>query len=251
MVLFIVSLKIISYFYFSAYDVVGGDYLQIPINYKAEIISREFQKIFSYKSFDLLNLDISYPEIFLYHNLTAQDNINYYYQQEAYKFIDYAITVLRQNAIALFPLFSPYDAVMKYTVTLNETCLLSTYFDQYQYAGGAHGSTLRSSSNWNLNTGAEITLKDLFDDMDNYTQFVIKQIISLADQQMSLEEPIYFEDYKTLILKNFNPKSFYITPTGLTIYYQQYEVAPYAGGIREFNLSYESLGISKPGCTIK
>ena len=52
---------------------------------------------------------------------------------------------------------------------------------------------------------------------------------------------MYFDDYQDLIKKNFNPQSFYLTPNGLVIYYQQYEVGPYAAGIIEFTIPYEQI----------
>ena len=48
----------------------------------------------------------------------------------------------------------------------------------------------------------------------------------------------YFENYKELINKTFNPNSFYCTPEGISVYYQQYDIAPYSSGIREFLMPY-------------
>jgi hypothetical protein len=59
---------------------------------------------------------------------------------------------------------------------------------------------------------------------------------------------IYFDDYKKLIVENFNPQSFIITPDSLDFYYQQYDIAPYASGIIVFSIPYEDLGIPKPHC---
>ena len=46
----------------------------------------------------------------------------------------------------------------------------------------------------------------------------------------------YFDDYAKLIQNTFNPDSFYLFPGGVVIYFQQYDIAPYATGLPEFVL---------------
>lgn len=224
-------------------------------NLKASIFTREIQKMFIYKSVKMLTLDISYPEIHLDINLPGQNYINAFYRREANRFSNYASTQLQKSAIQNyeytlkndFP-FHAYDAVMKYTVTLNADCLLSTYFDQYEFTGGAHGNTIRSSSNWDLITGQPIEMEDLFEASEDYSRIVITQIINLANQQFRKNENIYFDDYKELIIKYFNPSHFNLNPEGITVYYQQYEIGPYVSGIITFDIPYNRLGIPSPGC---
>jgi len=61
-----------------------------------------------------------------------------------------------------------------------------------------------------------------------------------ADENMQ-QQPIYFEDYRNLIVQHFNPASYYLSNDGLVIYYQQYEIAPYATGIVEFTIPFSVL----------
>jgi hypothetical protein len=62
---------------------------------------------------------------------------------------------------------------------------------------------------------------------------------------------IYFENYRSLIVRYFNPNSFNLSPDTLSVYYQQYEIGPYVSGIIVFNIPYESLRLTKPGCYLK
>ena len=39
-----------------------------------------------------------------------------------------------------------------------------------------------------------------------------------------------------MVIDNFNPKSFFITNKGVSVYYQQYDIAPYSSGIRVFEI---------------
>lgn len=90
-------------------------------------------------------------------------------------------------------------------------------------------------------------MRDLFPRGTNYRRLVLEQILKQADKMME-ENPILFEDYRQLIVKYFDPDSFNLTPKGISVYYQQYEIGPYASGIITFEIPYESLGIDKPMC---
>ena len=45
-----------------------------------------------------------------------------------------------------------------------------------------------------------------------------------------------FEDYPYLLRNKFNQNHFFLRPGYIVIYYQQYEIAPYATGIPEFSI---------------
>lgn len=109
--------------------------------------------------------------------------------------------------------------------------ILSLYVDYYQYTGGAHGSTVRCGYNYDLKTGRNVSLKDLFKTDYNYQKIIneyIKEAINKAPE-------MYFSDDM-----GFNgiaaDQSFYVQNGVLTIYFGQYEIAPYAAGIPEFKL---------------
>lgn len=225
------------------------------INKKADISTNKIKRGYKYNNVTMLNLDIEYPNILLSHGSAIQSRINIHYSNSAKNFHRYAVRTLLPNAIEQyknavkneFP-FNAYEAVMRYTVTQNSNCTLSTFSDKYEFTGGAHGNTVRTSDNWNLQTGRIIRMSDLFEGYGNYKVLVIKRIIEQANANMEENPNIYFEDYKKLIVENFNPQSFNITPDSLEVYYQQYDIGPYASGIIVFSLPYESLGIEKPHC---
>ena len=47
-----------------------------------------------------------------------------------------------------------------------------------------------------------------------------------------------FDDYPELLRSTFQAGNFYLTPEGIVIYYQQYDIAPYSSGITEFLLPF-------------
>lgn len=222
-------------------------------NNSAEISIRETTREFTYDRTTMLNLKIQRPVVRLNFNNSAQNRINQHYFSKANDFYRTAYTELYPQAVKLyreskesgFP-FHAFEAIMQYKITYNEACHLSSYSDSYQYTGGAHGTTLRSSETFSLKTGKKLALKDLFPPDFNYRGFLLGQIITQADEIME-QEQIFFDDYRELIVQNFNPESFYLEPEGLVIYYQQYDIAPYASGIIEFIIPYSAWGF-KPEC---
>jgi hypothetical protein len=226
------------------------------INTSANVITKNIKDVLTHKQAIVMNIDIEYPNISLKNGKIAQPRINLRFNNIAKRFYDYAVDTLLPGAIELYERsikesypFHAYDIVMKYNVTLNDKCTLSTYYDQYQYTGGAHGTTLRLSDTFSLQTGNVIKLEDLFENTRNYKEVIIKQIINQANENMLKNPGIYFDDYKKLIIENFSDDNFYITPKTLDIYYQQYDIAPYSTGIVVFSIPYKKLVIKSPQCT--
>lgn len=222
-------------------------------NYSAGITMRQTERDFSYDNTVVLTLSIRRPVVSIVGNSQAQRRINRNFSAQAGSFFYRASTILYRQAIreyidaqvSDFP-FRRFDAVMQYEITFNAECHLSSFNDRYEYTGGAHGSTLRASGTFDLNTGQKLTLRHFFPDEPNYRGLLLGQILMQADKNME-ENPIYFEDYRTLIVKYFNPESYYLSEEGFNIYYQQYEIAPYATGIVVFTIPYSVAGTA-PSC---
>lgn len=220
--------------------------------YKADISMHEYKKIFEYNNVKVLELSIKYPKISLRYNPLAESIINNKINMEFYNYIRYAKCLYKQaikgyydSRINDYP-FRSYSAYMEYTVTYNENCFLSLYFDEYEFTGGAHGSTLRSSDTWELCYGTRLPLSIFFRSSTDFKHLLIDEMISQAEH-IQQSQHIYFDDYKLLIIKNFNEDNFYLTPSGITIYYQQYDIAPYSTGIVEFIIPYSIINW-QPNC---
>ncbi len=102
------------------------------------------------------------------------------------------------------------------------------------FQGGAHGNTKRESQNWNLQNGKQIPLKDLFPNNPYFMIDILKEINCQIATQLESGENDYFDNYCQLVLENFNPHNFYLTPKGITLFFNQYEIAPYSSGIPTF-----------------
>lgn len=215
------------------------------LNYCASIVMCKTKRTFTYNNTPVLTLSICYPKVSLHHCPYAQDSVNFQIQAQVCDFLHYASSDLYQQAIATyqesqenaFP-FRRYEAILQYEITYNQHCHLSLYRDQYVYTGGAHGGTVRMSDTWDLMSGCSIPLSGFFPADQDYRTLLIDQITNQANEKMQQNPGIFFEDYRALIVKYFNEEHYYLTSSGVAIYYQQYEIAPYATGIVIFTIPY-------------
>lgn len=208
----------------------------------AAITMRKTSKIYQYNNTEIVKLTIEYPEITLASSPEAAEHIN---EEIALQVNEYAKSAdeLYQEAVETYDDFQkegypfhPWEAYWQLQVTYNAHGLLSLYTDQYVYSGGAHGNTLRSSATWELTQGGLRTLDSFYESGFDYQSLVLETILKQARENLAQEPYIYFEEYQDSIKGCFNPQSFYLTPDGLVIYYQQYEIAPYSTGIVEFTI---------------
>lgn len=135
--------------------------------------------------------------------------------------------------------FFPYELISGYTVTDNKGCITSLFFDQYTYAGGAHGSTVRSSDTWDFRNGKRLTLADFYPHDPSYRENLLKELQRQVAERQEAGQNTYFEDFGKLLPKTWQPDHFFVTPEGIVIYFQQYDIAPYSTGIPEFLLPFE------------
>jgi len=131
----------------------------------------------------------------------------------------------------------PYGIYSKYTIAEENSLLISLYNDYYEYLGGAHGMTTRTSYTIDKQKESLITLKELFVQGYTYADIINKKI----KEDISKNPENYFDlgnEFKG-ISEN---QSFYIEGNNLVIYYQLYDIAPYVFGIPEFKIPLKLFG---------
>jgi hypothetical protein len=218
-----------------------------------QVKNNTIQDTMYYKKELVLTYKIEYPSFSS--NQFQTNRLNQFYRMKALAFEQYcrqrlfrlAIKEYEYSVANGFPVRA-FDAVLAYKITYNERCTLSLYFDRYEYTGGAHGTTTRYSDTWNLKNSKLIPLRQLFIRSIDYVNYIIKSIIAQIEQQIKDGNNIYFDDYEKNVRKYFNPNKFYLSKQGVVIYFQQYEIAPYAAGIVEFTIPYTDKNVVEPSC---
>ena len=118
---------------------------------------------------------------------------------------------------------------------------LLTYRYRYEeYTGGAHGIYMTSFLNLNLETMTPVRLADLFvnDYEEPLTDLLWNQL--MADHKVTTHEALEEIGYATT--GRLEPtENFFLTPEGITFYYNVYEITPYAMGPVEITLPYDAM----------
>jgi hypothetical protein len=203
----------------------------------------------------IMKYTIKYPQFKSeeYHILT--DKLNSLYRTKALMYERSNIMNLYQMAMVEyeysvannFPV-RQFEDYVDFTATYNENCALSLYFDQYEYTGGAHGLTVRYSDTWNLQKSKRMDLNEIFPHKSDYREYVIDTINQQISEEIATGNNPYFENYSELVNENFKANNFYLTEEGVIIYFQQYDIAPYATGLPEFLIPYATEGAVPPKC---
>ncbi len=209
----------------------------------------------AYCNVPILKYTCTYPDFTSNDPCVNTYRINDYYKNAAQEFALHVMKTLWPSAVADYknslrndyPIHE-YEAVYSFTMTLNENCLLSLYTEQYEYTGGAHGSTVRRGDTWLLPQGKKLSLQELFPPCSAYVLHIETAVIAQIEAQMADGSGAYFDNYRQLVVQTFNPRQFYLTPEGLAVFFQQYDIAPYSSGIPTFILPYEEIGAVLPKC---
>ncbi len=128
------------------------------------------------------------------------------------------------------PIF-PYQISSIYTISEDNNLFISLYNDYYEYLGGAHGMTTRTSYTIDKENEILLTLKELFVKQYNYNDIINTKI----KEEIEKEPENYFDSGN--VFKGISEdQGFYIEGDNLIIYYQLYDIAPYAFGIPKFKI---------------
>jgi hypothetical protein len=124
-----------------------------------------------------------------------------------------------------------------FNVPFNQKNLVVIEITGYNYPfGAAHGMPVQKYVHIDLETGSIYQIKDLFKSNSLYVK-VISGII--ADQIKSNESYSYvFPDSYKGIQAN---QPFFINEKGLNIYFEPYEIAPYAAGFPTFTIPFDDI----------
>lgn len=193
----------------------------------------------TYKGTVIVTYKIEYPQIFpSYYPI---QKFNHFNEQKAFELEQYAKETLFANSKEQYDYnvshgypVMVYELILQTNITYNQSPIISLYQDEYTFTGGAHGSTIRTSQNWNLAYQNQFTLSDIYPNDPNYILFILQEIVKQIPEKGA---DFYFDDYCCLVLETFNPQHFYLTPHSLVIYFQQYDIAPYSTGIPTFEIS--------------
>ena len=81
--------------------------------------------------------------------------------------------------------------------------------------------------------GKQLDLCCFYPNNPYYVIDILKNINSQIKQQIE-QGGFYFDNYCELVLESFRLNNYYLTSNGISIFFQQYDIAPYSSGIPVF-----------------
>lgn len=126
------------------------------------------------------------------------------------------------------------DYQTDFKVKFNQSPYLSILTSNYMYTGGAHGNTVVESFNYNTTDGSRIYLTDILTTEDQ-----LKEVQNYV-WEYAIERPeIFYPDLKKEDVILTKDTAFYFNESGITLVFQQYEIAPYVSGNQEIVIPEE------------
>ena len=184
---------------------------------------------------DTLKITIQYPELVGLDNAVVQDKLNSLFAELASDAKNRAKEAEKNIIPEQIAWGIKAECYFTYEVKYNHQDLLSIVFSDYQYGGGAHGLTIQSSYTFDLKTGTEYKLKDLFKAGSDYVSLISSEVKKQMEERDMTEFLLYpFHSIKT-------DQDFYLSDNAVTVYFQAYEYLAYAYGIPEFTVEFSIL----------
>ncbi|MFD1927033.1 DUF3298 and DUF4163 domain-containing protein [Sporosarcina siberiensis] len=162
------------------------------------------------------NVKVYYPTVINLKNRAVEQKVN-----------EQIISTFNKMLIEQY-FFDPIliELIAYFEIKTNLRGILSLNLIVYSFTGGAHGMTIIKSLTFDVHTGKDYSLNELFKPGSDYEKTlsgIIRQKIKVWDIQLIVD----FEGVRS-------GQDFYIADSVLVIYFQLYEITPYAVGFPYF-----------------
>ena len=139
-------------------------------------------------------------------------------------------------------------ADLTHRVTCCQDGVWSLYTESRERMGG-RTELLRRGDTWSLADGYPLPLAAFFPKREP----VKRTLLALAAEEIAAQEAAgvarYHDKWRQQLRRSFNRENFFVTPEGLSIFWQMYAIAPAAEGIPTFTLPFGRGNCRFPGET--
>ena len=135
-----------------------------------------------------------------------------------------------------------YTFWVNYEVAKSSAALLGLNFTVSAYYGGAHPGSQLMPLMIDLSTGSPVAIDLLVADKAAFHDFLVKSVLDQIAAQLKPAdtEYMYFDDYQDTV-KNLDMLNSYLTDEGLNVFFNEYDIAPYASGMPTFLIPNDAL----------
>lgn len=184
-----------------------------------------------------INSIINIP-IIMIDNKDISKHINDEITNSIMKFFNESQKQAEEYNNALPEIENKFVANVDFDVKKNSDNILSILIKYYKYAGGAHGYYENTAYNIDTTNGKILTLDNLFKEGIDYKKVINEEI------RMQIEELIKSDEQNKGVyeFKGIDDKQkFYIQDDNIVVYFDLYNIAPYAAGIPEFIININKI----------
>ncbi|MDE5878902.1 MAG: DUF3298 and DUF4163 domain-containing protein [Desulfovibrio sp.] len=141
--------------------------------------------------------------------------------------------------------YGVWDLTGMYSLERPSPKVVSVIFNVYSYTGGAHGNLVITCRNYDLASGRRLDFADLFKDPEKALGLMsawAREALTKSLGEESDEEMI--REGTAPELTNFNELA--LTPSGITIQFQPYQVGPWSAGPQQVEMPLSALAPAGP-----
>lgn len=140
----------------------------------------------------------------------------------------------------------PWEARIKAEVSFENHRVLSVRLDSYLFTGGAHGYTSTNFLNFDIEKGEKINTQELFRDLLAFRSYA--ESAFREQENIPADAPINSTGFMFELDSFYLPANIGLTPNGILLLYNQYEVASYADGQIQLTIPFrEAKQFITPG----
>ncbi len=140
----------------------------------------------------------------------------------------------------------PWEARIKAAVSFENKRVLSVRLDSYLFTGGAHGYTSTNFLNFDIEKGEKINTQELFQDLLAFRSYAEEAF--RKQENIPADAPINSTGFMFELDSFYLPANIGLTPNGILLLYNQYEVASYADGQIQLTIPFrEAKQFITPG----
>lgn len=139
----------------------------------------------------------------------------------------------------------PYELKASYEISRPSDIAISIAWEIYTYTGGVHGNVDFIVLTYDLRDGSELDIYDFFTDLDTALEHLSSYCYRVLPEALG---DMYIEDmmHSGASPDADNFTSLALTPTGVRVYFQPYQVGPYAAGSHKIDIPLEELLDAEP-----
>lgn len=132
--------------------------------------------------------------------------------------------------------FSPWQAALDFTVSYETEDFVSIYLDFTQSQGGPPELTVRSGCTWNIRTGTPLPLSHFWPLRGKGRRKLLELLATQAEERQRSGQSPLDEDCLKKLRSQFCADHFYLSPSGIHVFFPLYSIASYGEGIPIFTL---------------